>query len=101
VSNACGTISEEELNNSGYFIAGEYDSCNDSITIFYNVTEENRQEIVAVNKHESCHRFQAKHNHLYSCNQKLFLFINEMFCYSSEYLPDKVYNKIYLNRDYS
>lgn len=88
VANACETISEEELNNSGYVVVGEYESCSDTIIIYYNTT--------SVNRHEKCHKSQNANHRLYSCDLKVFLFVNEMFCYSSEYLPEKIYKRIYL-----
>jgi len=87
VKSDCSLITEEELNQSGYFLSGQYNPCNDTITIFYNTT--------SVNLHEQCHQHQYSVGRMYSCSNKVFLYMNEMFCYSSEYLPNKIYNLIY------
>lgn len=52
---------------------------------------------IGTRKHEHCHEVQYHQNRLYtSCRTPVKVF-NELECYSSEYLPDIVYNLIYGN----
>jgi len=90
---SCNDISDEELNKLGYFVAGEYYSCNDSINIYLNETSFNKKEIVSINKHENCHRFQEYNNYSYGCSERFNALLNEIECYFSEKIPDKIYNE--------
>lgn len=88
VKTACGEITDEELNESGYFVAGEYNPSTKNITIYFNSS--------SVNRHENCHFVQdIKGRNYNNCDQNFGKFLNEIECKISEYLPGRLYNWIY------
>ena len=86
VAGVCFDLSEEELAERGYFVAGE---------TLLNVTEEGEEEVTitfAVGsditlRHEICHYKQITKNKLYGCFQPFLKYINEVACYTKQYLP--------------
>ena len=73
VKSACGLITEEELEENGYYIAGLYNQSSDEITIFYDDPQ--------ILKHELCHQKQSDENRLYGCDNLIGMYINEVECY--------------------
>jgi len=87
VKTSCGDFTREELNIQGYYVAGEYFPSSDTIVLY--------DEDPTVLKHENCHKVQAEKSRLSGCSNRFGLMLNEIECYSTQNLPDRIYYWIY------
>ena len=78
----CRVITDVELNEAGYVVAGKVilNETLDNIIVIY-------QDTPFINKHELCHVNQNEQGQVYTCNQLFLRFVNELECYTKQYLP--------------
>jgi hypothetical protein len=87
VKYACMDISEEDLNEMGYMISGNYNVSSNEITIYVDSP--------SVERHEIIHFVQSKNNRNFGCNNRFLMTLNEIEAYSFQGLPDKIFYEIY------
>ena len=88
VKYACTNVSIEEMQEQGYTIAGIYRPSTNQIIIY--------DADPMTFKHEKCHYYQNLKGNLNNCSNQFLLFLDEIQCYTVQYLPDKIYNSLYL-----
>jgi len=95
VQSACMDISEEDVNEMGYYTSGSFTvNCSDSENIQTNITIVDETDKRTL-KHELIHENQYFKGNLYGCNNKLGKYLNEVEAYTFSYLPDKIFYRIY------
>lgn len=90
---SCKLITDEQLNNAGYCIAGNYtDNINISLgQVGMFVLNPDKKTI----RHELVHKIQMDRGFFYPCSQKMWRITNEMEAYTMSNLGSKVLNFIY------
>jgi len=86
VQSGCNLIDDKELNNLNYFVAGYFNSVDNSIT-YLNETDivmefEVSKEVIL---HENCHKYINSVGLSHSCDYPTFVYIEEVCCYSYGY----------------
>lgn len=56
---------------------------------------ESTPEYEIAEKHEYCHLQQYKQGRFYSCDIPALVYLNEVECYTAQYLPNSIYNLFY------
>ena len=94
VASACGQISEEELNELGFIIAGNTKIENGNITIEIFVEDVDNR----VKKHELTHVLQIRSGiPSLSCDTPIQKFFGEVQANIYENIPDKIFKKYIIN----
>ncbi|MAG47079.1 hypothetical protein CL617_00605 [archaeon] len=92
----CVEDSERLLEEQGLFIAG---------STYVNFTEDGEIENIRVSllsddkivyKHELIHVKQAMQKRIFSCHNTVLMFTNELEAYTMQFLPNRIFEKIYL-----
>ena len=89
----CNSKSIEEMNAQlkpkGYNLGGLFNPQTQKITVYID-DRDNR-----IRKHETVHKWQSSQNRSFSCDQKWFMFLNEVQANIGSYLPDTSFRKKY------
>lgn len=82
----CSVIDENKLEQIGYYVAGEYDYSNDTITLYdcNNTIIEPTIDSKTL-MHELCHKYQHDNNLSHNCNTPFYKFMDELTCYTIAY----------------
>ena len=86
VITVCNVGGEEELGEAGYVILGKVETTPTNVTLTLYSEES------FVLKHELCHIKQWQQNRLYSCDNRLFMYFNEIECYIIQTTPDFLFD---------
>lgn len=93
IKHSCYEITDEELLNKGYYVAGNTTSTYVNGTQKIGVVLVDKSE--KVRKHELIHTEQYLSNRVWGCNNKPFLFINELEAKVMSNLDSRTLNFIY------